>query len=222
VDRLAGWHATALSLRSSVVRVFLPAGCKAQPCAWWSTATEKTQRSLPLPPMAFAYDSAPATGLNSLPELLGADNTARVFSSRAEAEGSPKPKTAWFARLKPLKNNSGPGRRSRRLRAPGGAKSPGLSVKTPLPVIQALFETGHTTYPRTDTVRVSQEAIEWAREEISLRIGPSYLPAEPWQHKDRGDAVQGAHEAIRPTIPHEPGDSPHAGRRGSGCCLSSH
>lgn len=67
--------------------------------------------------------------------------------------------------------------------------------------IQALFEDGSTTYPRTDSVRVSEEAIAFARAEIERRFGVDFLPPKPWVHKDR-PGVQGAHEAIRPTDPH--------------------
>jgi len=70
--------------------------------------------------------------------------------------------------------------------------------------IQSLFETGSTTYPRTDSVRVAPEAITWAREEIARRFGSEYVPATPNDFKDRQGA-QGAHEAIRPTIPDEKG-----------------
>jgi DNA topoisomerase-1 len=66
--------------------------------------------------------------------------------------------------------------------------------------IQRLFEDGSTTYPRTDSVRVDPGAIAWAREEIARRFGPEYVPAKPWEHKDRA-GVQGAHEALRPTKP---------------------
>jgi DNA topoisomerase-1 len=67
--------------------------------------------------------------------------------------------------------------------------------------IQNLFEAGSTTYPRTDSVRVSDEAITWAREELVRRFGADFVPAHPWEHKDKA-GVQGAHEAIRPTVPH--------------------
>ncbi len=67
--------------------------------------------------------------------------------------------------------------------------------------IQALFDAGSTTYPRTDSVRVCDEAITWAREELTRRFGPEYVPVQPWDHKDKSSA-QAAHEAIYPTLPH--------------------
>jgi len=47
---------------------------------------------------------------------------------------------------------------------------------------------------------VADEAITWARREIERRFGRQYVPDAPWQHRDQGaNAIQGAHEAIRPT-----------------------
>jgi DNA topoisomerase-1 len=57
---------------------------------------------------------------------------------------------------------------------------------------------GLITYMRTDSVRVSPDAIEEAREFIRTKHGEKFLPAKPNVFKSRKDA-QEAHEAIRPT-----------------------
>ena len=57
---------------------------------------------------------------------------------------------------------------------------------------------GLITYMRTDSVRVSTEAIQQVREWIKDRFGDSYLPHKPNVYKSRRRA-QDAHEAIRPT-----------------------
>jgi len=57
---------------------------------------------------------------------------------------------------------------------------------------------GLITYMRTDSVRVSTEAIEQVRGWIKDRFGNSYLPPKPNVYKSRRGA-QEAHEAIRPT-----------------------
>ncbi|MDR1570394.1 MAG: type I DNA topoisomerase [Oscillospiraceae bacterium] len=57
---------------------------------------------------------------------------------------------------------------------------------------------GLITYMRTDSVRVSEEALAAVREEIAARYGDAYLPEKPNAYKGRGRA-QDAHEAIRPT-----------------------
>ena len=57
---------------------------------------------------------------------------------------------------------------------------------------------GLITYIRTDSVRLSDEAIAAAREYIPAQYGPAYLPETPNVYKGRTRA-QDAHEAIRPT-----------------------
>src|SRR5438067_3035860 len=54
------------------------------------------------------------------------------------------------------------------------------------------------TYMRTDSVRLSPEAVGAAREYVQAKFGKEYLPAEPVQFKTKKSA-QDAHEAIRPT-----------------------
>ncbi len=59
-------------------------------------------------------------------------------------------------------------------------------------------QTGLITYMRTDSIRVSQEAIGEAREYISQNFEPDYLPKKPVMYTGKKGA-QDAHEAIRPT-----------------------
>lgn len=54
------------------------------------------------------------------------------------------------------------------------------------------------TYMRTDSVQVSNDALEQVRTLIPERFGRAYLPEKPNFYKSKKDA-QGAHEAIRPT-----------------------
>lgn len=82
-----------------------------------------------------------------------------------------------------------------------------LSPKRTMMLAQRLYEgvdigeegvTGLITYMRTDSVRVSSEAIKDARKFIGDNFGKSYLPKTPHFFKNR-KAAQDAHEAIRPT-----------------------
>ncbi|MDP2968961.1 MAG: type I DNA topoisomerase [Deltaproteobacteria bacterium] len=57
---------------------------------------------------------------------------------------------------------------------------------------------GLITYMRTDSPRVSSEAVHQVREWINGRFGETYLPSKPNVYKSRKGA-QDAHEAIRPT-----------------------
>ena len=57
---------------------------------------------------------------------------------------------------------------------------------------------GLITYMRTDSLRLSEEAIASAREFITGRYGAAYCPAKPNRYKAKANA-QDAHEAIRPS-----------------------
>ncbi|MCU1257642.1 MAG: topoisomerase, partial [Bryobacterales bacterium] len=82
-----------------------------------------------------------------------------------------------------------------------------FSVKRTMMLAQRLYEgvelgkegsVGLITYMRTDSTRVSPDAIAETRQFISDKYGAQYLPAEPNVYKTKKDA-QDAHEAIRPT-----------------------
>jgi DNA topoisomerase I len=82
----------------------------------------------------------------------------------------------------------------------------GFNVRRTMGVAQRLYEgveignegtVGLITYMRTDSTRVSPEAIIEAREYIG-KLGAAYLPAYANEYKGKKDA-QDAHEAIRPT-----------------------
>lgn len=60
-------------------------------------------------------------------------------------------------------------------------------------------KTALVTYIRTDSVRVSPEAQATAKKFIIEKFGPEYYPEKPNFYKSKGDNVQDAHEAIRPT-----------------------
>src|SRR5688572_3729920 len=83
-----------------------------------------------------------------------------------------------------------------------------FTTKRTMSIAQKLYEgidlkkdgglVGLITYMRTDSVRVSADAITEAREFIAAKHGEKFLPAKPNVFKSRKDA-QEAHEAIRPT-----------------------
>ncbi|MCL2739606.1 MAG: type I DNA topoisomerase [Oscillospiraceae bacterium] len=65
-------------------------------------------------------------------------------------------------------------------------------------VAQQLYEAGLITYMRTDSLRISNEAMSSVRSFIGERYGKEFLPELPRIFKS-GKNVQDAHEAIRPT-----------------------
>jgi DNA topoisomerase I len=72
-----------------------------------------------------------------------------------------------------------------------------FSVLQTMRVAQGLYERGDITYMRTDSVNLSQQAINGAKEEIEKTFGPKY--AQTRQYKTKSSSAQEAHEAIRPT-----------------------
>ena len=64
--------------------------------------------------------------------------------------------------------------------------------------IQGQGSMGLITYMRTDSLRISEDAIRDAGEYIQERWGSKYLPSKPRHFKSRANAQDG-HEAIRPT-----------------------
>lgn len=64
--------------------------------------------------------------------------------------------------------------------------------------IKGIGQTSLISYIRTDSVRISEEALSAARNLIASEFGEAALPAKPNYYKNKG-ASQDAHEAIRPT-----------------------
>jgi DNA topoisomerase-1 len=86
-----------------------------------------------------------------------------------------------------------------------------FSVSRTMQIAQQLYEgipiggsapQGLITYMRTDSVRVAKPAVKEAREVIKEKFGFEYLPDTPNVYRSRKTA-QEAHEAIRPTFPHQ-------------------
>jgi DNA topoisomerase-1 len=88
------------------------------------------------------------------------------------------------------------------------SSSLGYSPKKSMMLAQNLYEgvktdqgvTGIITYMRTDSLNVSKEAIEGAREQILSQYGAAYLPESAQYYNTKNKGAQEAHEAIRPTI----------------------
>ncbi|MCK4840233.1 MAG: type I DNA topoisomerase, partial [Desulfobulbaceae bacterium] len=82
-----------------------------------------------------------------------------------------------------------------------------FSAKKTMTLAQKLYEgielgdegpTGLITYMRTDSTRLSDDAVSAAREYINATYGPEFLPAKPNIYRTKKSA-QDAHEAVRPT-----------------------
>jgi len=73
----------------------------------------------------------------------------------------------------------------------------GFSVSQTMSVAQKLYEAGKITYMRTDSVSLSNDAIENNKEFILENFGDKYLKIRRYKTKSKG--AQEAHEAIRPS-----------------------
>ena len=73
----------------------------------------------------------------------------------------------------------------------------GFSVSKTMSVAQRLYEAGHITYMRTDSVNLSQTALDAAQTAITSLYGANY--AKPTKYSTKSAGAQEAHEAIRPT-----------------------
>ena len=71
--------------------------------------------------------------------------------------------------------------------------SPSLTMST----AQRLYEAGHITYMRTDSVNLSNEALESSKNVIETNYGENYFKRRVY--KTKSNSAQEAHEAIRPT-----------------------
>lgn len=73
----------------------------------------------------------------------------------------------------------------------------GFAVARTMSLAQRLYEAGKISYMRTDSVNLSDEAVQGATKEISSVYGPEYVQNRKF--KTKAQSAQEAHEAIRPT-----------------------
>ena len=73
----------------------------------------------------------------------------------------------------------------------------GFSLNQTMRVAQSLYESGHITYMRTDSVNLSKLALGTAKQVVTDLYGKEYSKTRQYSTKSKG--AQEAHEAIRPT-----------------------
>lgn len=98
--------------------------------------------------------------------------------------------------VKPLKKSPAPPFTTSTLQQEAARKL-GFTVSQTMMVAQRLYEAGHITYMRTDSVNLSSLAINTISKEIRENIGEDYLKVRNYHTSSKG--AQEAHEAIRPT-----------------------
>jgi DNA topoisomerase-1 len=73
----------------------------------------------------------------------------------------------------------------------------GYSVSRTMLLAQKLYESGKITYMRTDSLSLSELAVDAIKSQISSQYGDKYV--QPRKFKNKNESAQEAHEAIRPT-----------------------
>jgi DNA topoisomerase-1 len=123
-----------------------------------------------------------------LPDL----ESARTFLNDCEKASF----TVGDIQVRPLKKSPAPPFTTSTLQQEAARKL-GFTVSQTMMVAQRLYESGHITYMRTDSLNLSTLAINSISKEINNNIGAEYLKVRHYHTKSKG--AQEAHEAIRPT-----------------------
>lgn len=76
-----------------------------------------------------------------------------------------------------------------------------FSSKMTMSLAQRLYEEGHITYHRTDSLNLSETSLESAKKFITKKYGKNYWTGKVIRYKTKSASAQEAHEAIRPAYP---------------------
>ena len=139
-----------------------------------------------------AAAEADQAGRNGVPLVLDGESAgalARRLDGAAFAVSSVERKPYRRAPYAPFRTTTLQQEASRKL---------GFSAKYTMSTAQRLYENGHITYMRTDSVTLSQTAIRAARAQARELYGAEYVPEAPRTYTSKVRSAQEAHEAIRP------------------------
>ncbi len=104
--------------------------------------------------------------------------------------------TASKVETKPVKRSPAPPFTTSTLQQEAARKL-GFSVTQTMRIAQDLYESGHITYMRTDSLNLSEFAIGAISKNVTEKYGKEYLKVRHYHTSSKG--AQEAHEAIRPT-----------------------
>ncbi|HYG37539.1 MAG TPA: type I DNA topoisomerase [Cytophagales bacterium] len=132
------------------------------------------------------------TFIAELPERFNTEEEARTFLEKCKGA------TYSIKNLekKPGKKSPAPPFTTSTLQQEASRKL-GFSVAQTMTIAQKLYESGKISYMRTDSVNLSEDAINGALAEINKAYGKEF--ALKRQFKTKSESAQEAHEAIRPT-----------------------
>ncbi|TSA35113.1 MAG: type I DNA topoisomerase [Porphyromonadaceae bacterium] len=155
------------------------------------------------------FNSIPVYRVVAVFEVDGQDGKITELKAELDRKFSTREETAAFlescksadflvdgVETKPLKKSPAPPFTTSTLQQEASRKF-GFSVSQTMSLAQKLYEAGKITYMRTDSVNLSDLALNTAKKKISSEFGEKYLKTRQYKTKSKG--AQEAHEAIRPT-----------------------
>ena len=143
---------------------------------------------------------AKGNSFNRLTGKLEASNTIILNKEKAENLAKSLNENTWTVtniETKPKTQNPYPPFITSTLQQEGIRKLR-MNANQVMSVAQSLYQEGYITYMRTDSVNLSTEAINAAKDVISEKYGNNFLPKSPRKYKGKAKNAQEAHEAIRP------------------------
>lgn len=137
---------------------------------------------------------------NNKPSLLKAELQKKFTTKEEAVKFLERCKSAIFTisdiATKPSKKSPSPPFTTSTLQQEASRKL-GFSVAQTMMIAQRLYESGQITYMRTDSVNLSQTALNAAEKIITNEFGKEFVNIRNYKTKSKG--AQEAHEAIRPT-----------------------
>ncbi|MEF8792287.1 type I DNA topoisomerase [Thiohalorhabdus sp.] len=179
-----------------------------EPTEYWSIEADLAAQTGGDEAMPFTAQLVEAEG-DKLEKLsIGDSERAEQLRARVEGAATDGALSVSSVEKKQRKRNPAPPFTTSTMQQEASRKL-GFPVSKTMRVAQQLYEgidlgegtVGLITYMRTDSVNLSTEAVEEARQIIGERYGADFLPEQPRAFKSQSKNVQEAHEAVRPTSP---------------------
>lgn len=201
LDRLVGYKLSPLLWKK--VRYGLSAG-RVQSVAVRLVVEKERERDAFVPQEYWSIDGLFADGSKEvLAALVEKDSEKLEISSEKQASKIKKDLDADTFTLTSIKKserkrNPSPPFKTSTLQQTA-ANVFGFSAKKTMQAAQKLFENGHITYHRTDSLNLSPGFVSDVRVFIEKEFGSKYMPDTAIFYKSTAKGAQEAHEAIRPT-----------------------
>ncbi len=199
LDRIVGFELSPVLWRKMSMRNNLSAG-RVQSVAVRLIAEREREINAFASVSTFRVEALfTANDLNKKPVTFKADGGK--YSTAAKAEDFLKTciGASYSVRdiqVKPAKKSPAPPFTTSTLQQEASRKM-GYSVSKTMLLAQRLYESGKISYMRTDSVSLSETAVEDITKQINTRFGQRYLKTR--KYKNKNESAQEAHEAIRPT-----------------------